>query len=299
MPYSVAKPFAALTVLHLVQRGLVELDAPMQRYWPELSAPVSVRQVLSHRAGLVLLDEELATDVFFDWSALCRQLAEQCPAFEPGSAYGESALFYGHLLGEIVRRVDGRSLGRYLRDEICRPLGLDFHIGLREEELGRVADLTGFGPAYRQSQPDRPPPFAEQALANPPGARDLSVVNSEAWRRAEIPAINGHGTARAVAGMYAALTRGEILAPDLLAEMTRGEGVGEDLVVGGGPRTWGLGVAVEDDGFGMGGLGGSYGWWSTEGDYAVAFLTGFIATHARGDRLESAVREVLGLPPLG
>jgi CubicO group peptidase (beta-lactamase class C family) len=296
MPYSVTKPFVALCVLRLVEDGLVDLDAPMQRYWPELRAAATVRDVLSHRAGIVALDEEAPEEAFYDWDLMCSLLARQEPAWVPGTAQGESALFYGHLLGEVVRRVDGRSLGEFLREEICGPQGLDFHVGLGDAELGRVADLTGFDATFQKAQGEALALY-RRGIANPPGARDPAVLNGERWRRAEIPAVNGHGTARAVAGFYVALAHGRLVGPDLLAELTRGRGIEPELVVG-GERQWGLGVAVEPDGYGMGGVGGSFGWWSETGRYAAAFLTGHIGDHDRGDLLENAVREVLGLPAL-
>ena len=123
-------------------------------------------------------------------------------------------------------------------------------------------------------------------------------MNGERWRRAEVPAVNGHGTARAVAGFYVALAHGRLVSPALLDEMTRRRTPEPDLVMGGDDREWGLGVAVDPGGYGMGGTGGSFGWWSTEGSYAAAFLTGHIGTFERGDRLENAVRDVLRLPPL-
>jgi CubicO group peptidase (beta-lactamase class C family) len=296
MPYSVTKPFAAACVLTLVDRGLVELDAPMQRYWPELRAEATVRDVLSHRAGVVLLEAEATEEAFYDWEQLCSLLAGQEPAWAPGTAQGESALFYGHLLGQVVRAADGRSLGRFLREEICEPHGLDFHVGLGDAELGRVADLTGFGEDFRASQQNAPALY-RRAVANPPGVRELRVLNGERWRRAEVPAVNGHGTARAVAGFYVALAHGELVGTAVLDEVTRGRGVEPELVMG-GEREWGLGVALDPDGYGMGGLGGSFGWWSQAGRYAVAFLTGHIGTHDRGELMENAVREALGLPPL-
>ncbi len=294
MPYSVTKPFAALCVLTLVDRGLVDLDAPMQRYWPELWAAATVRDVLSHRAGLVALDQDAPEEAFYDWDLMCSLLARQVPTWPPGTAQGESALFYGHLLGQVVRAVDGRSLGRFLREEVCGPLGIDFHIGLGDAELARVADLTGFGDEFRVSQASQSALY-HRAIGNPAGARSPRVVNGERWRRAEIPAVNGHGTARAVAELYVALAHGRLVGPAVLAELTRGGGLEPDLVVG-GDREWGLGVALDDDGYGMGGTGGSFGWWSESGRYAAAFLTGHVGTHDRGDRLENAVRDVLGLP---
>jgi len=296
MPYSVTKPFAAMPALLLADRGELDLDAPVQDYWPEMVARTTTRQLLSHHAGLVVLDVDLPSEAFLDWNVLCGHLAAQEPSWEPGTASGESALFYGHLVGEVVRRVDGRTPGQYLRDEVCGPLGLDFHVGLRDDELARVAELTGFGEALAAGSAGHGELY-ERALDNPEGARDRTFVNSEGWRRAEVPAVNGHGTARAVAGLYVALQQGELLSPGMLHEATRGEGVGPDLVMG-DEREWGLGVVVDDDGFGMGGTGGSFGWWSEGGQYAFGFVTGLIGGYESGDRLENAFREGLGLEPL-
>jgi CubicO group peptidase (beta-lactamase class C family) len=296
MPYSVTKPFAAMCVLTLVDRGLVDLEAPMQQYWPDLVAPATVRDALSHRAGLVALDGDAPAEAFYDWDLMCSLLARQQPSWSPGTRQGESALFYGHLLGQVVRAVDGRSLGRYLREEICEPHDLDFHIGLGDRELARAAELTGFGEDFGASQTGYPDLY-HRAIGNPPGARDPAVVNGARWRRAEIPAVNGHGTARAVAAFYLALAQGRLVGPAVMDELKHGHGIEPDLVVG-GDREWGLGVAVDPDGYGMGGTGGSFGWWSEAGQYAVAFLTGHVGTHDRGDRLEGAVRQALGLPSL-
>jgi CubicO group peptidase (beta-lactamase class C family) len=268
----------------------------MQRYWPELTAPTTVRDVLSHRAGLVALDDDAPTEAFYDWDLMCSLLARQAPTWPPGTAQGEAALFYGHLLGQVVRAVDGRSIGTFLRDEICAPNGIDFHIGLGDAELARVADLTGYGDDFQSSQAGKTDLYY-RAIGNPAGARDPQVVNSERWRRAEVPAVNGHGTARGVAEFYAALAGGRLIAPTLVEEMKRGHGSEPDLVFG-GDQAWGLGVALDPDGYGMGGTGGSFGWWSEVGQYAAAFLTGHVGTHDRGDRIEGVVREVLGLRPL-
>lgn len=295
MPYSVTKPFAAVCALLLVERGVLALDVPAQAWWPELSATTTLRQLLSHQAGLVVLDEPVPEDAFYDWDRMCRLLARQQPAWQPGAAVGESALFYGHLVGELVRRADGRSLGTFLAEEVCGPLGLDFHVGMAAADLSRVVELTGFAEAFADAPGEG---LAGRALTNPPGALDPRVVNSVAWRTAEVPAVNGHGTARAVAGLYAALREGRLLAEPTLRAMTTPAARGEDRVVG-GDRRWGLGVAVEDDGWGMGGLGGSLGWWSEQGGYAFGFVTGQLGTHDDSGLLEDAVRECLGLPPLG
>ena len=123
---------------------------------------------------------------------------------DPGEAHGESALFYGHLVGELVRRVDGRSLGTFLREEI----GLEFAFGLSAEDQERAVEITGLDEDFARSDVVGEPDIYPRAIGNPPGARDGAVVNSAAWRAAEIPSINGHGTARGAAGLYAALLQG-------------------------------------------------------------------------------------------
>jgi CubicO group peptidase (beta-lactamase class C family) len=297
-PYSVSKPFAAVCALRLAETGHLDLDAPVQRYWPEFRAPATVRHVLSHQAGVVLLDRPAPTEAFYDWDRLCALLAAQEPCWAPGTAHGESALFYGHLVGEIVRRVDGRGVGRFLREEICGPLGLEFFFGLTLPEQARAVDLTGLDAAFRAANAAGRPPLYERAIANPPGAQDADVVNGAAWRAAEIPAVNGHGTARAVAAFYQALVSGDVLGPGMLAEAVTAQSTGVDRVFG-QPNAWGLGFGVDDDGYGMGGLGGSYGGASTAGGYTVGFVTGSAGNHDRVDALENALRDCLGFPAPG
>jgi CubicO group peptidase (beta-lactamase class C family) len=296
-PYSVSKPFAAVCALRLAEAGRLDLDAPVQRYWPEFRARATVRHVLSHQAGVVLLDQPVPTEVFYDWDRLCALLAAQEPCWEPGTAHGESALFFGHLVGELVRRVDGRGIGRFLREEVCGPLGLDFAFGLSPSERDRAVDITGLDDAFRAANAAGRPPLYLRAISNPPGAQDGDVVNGAAWRAAEIPAINGHGTARAVAGFYQALVDGKVLSPAMLAEAVTAHTTGVDRVFG-GPNAWGLGFGIDDDGYGMGGLGGSYGGASTAGGYALGFVTGSAGNHDRVDALENTLRHCLGLPAL-
>jgi CubicO group peptidase (beta-lactamase class C family) len=296
-PYSVSKPFAAVCALRLVQAGRLDLDAPVRRYWPGFRAPATVRQVLSHQAGVVLLDRPVPTEAFYDWDRLCALLADQQPSWPPGTAHGESALFYGHLVGELVRRVDGRGIGRFLAEEICGPAGLDFAFGLSPAQQARAVDLTGLDEAFRVANAAGRPALYRLATTNPPGAQDGAVVNSAAWRAAEIPAVNGHGTAAAVAGFYHALAAGGLLSPGMLAEAVTPQCAGPDRVFG-HETAWGLGFAVDDDGYGMGGLGGNYGGTSVAGGYTVGFVTGSAGTHDRVDKLESTLRECLGLDPL-
>jgi Beta-lactamase len=134
----------------------LELDAAVQRYWPEFRARATVRQLLSHQAGVVALGAPAPTELFFDWDEMCRRLAAEPPAWEPGTAIGESALFYGHLVGELVRRADGRRIGAFLRDEVTAQLGLDFALravrrgpgqGCRAHRARRELPAACAGPA--------------------------------------------------------------------------------------------------------------------------------------------------------
>ena len=222
----------------------------------------------------------------------------QEPSWEPGTAQGESALFYGHLLGQVVRAVDGRSLGRFLREEVCGPLGLDFHIGLGDAELARVADLTGFDAEFHRL-PAGPPRSSTAGRSGTPRARGTpGSLNGERWRRAEIPAVNGHGTARAVAGFYVALAHGRLLEPRTAggadARTRATSPTSSSAATGSGGWAWPSTPTATAWAASAGASAGG----AQAGQYAAAFLTGHIGTHDRGDRLESAVREVLGLPPL-
>ena len=121
-PYSVSKPFVAVCALRLVEAGRLDLDAPVQRYWPQFRAPATVRHVLSHQAGIVALDEPVPAKAFYDWDRLCALLADQPPAWEPGTAHGESALFYGHLVGNSsAGSTDGAQDGSCARRSAARP----------------------------------------------------------------------------------------------------------------------------------------------------------------------------------
>ena len=293
--YSVTKPMSAFCVLVLVDRGVIGLEDRMVRYWPEFGQAgkraVTVRQALSHQAGLVALRDPQPLEVLFDWDRTCALLAAEPPWFRPGAAHAEHALFYGHLCGELVRRTDGRSLGAFWRDEVALPWGLDFYIGIGEQDQLRVVDLTG-------EIPEREGELYRLATSNPPGLLDLRVVNSQAWRAAEIPAVNGHGTAEAVAGFYAGLLNGgesggvRLVSREIVEAMTAGERTAPDLLLE-EKVTWGLGVGVDRDGYGMGGLGGSVGLGDPKLGLAEAYVTRQMGTHDRADAMDAAVRAAL------
>lgn len=294
--YSVTKPLAAFCVLMLIDRGVLALDDRVAATWPEFAAAgkgeITIRQLLSHQAGVAAISESLPAEALFDWERICEALAAQEPWWEPGTAHGEHALFYGHLCGELVRRADGRSLGTFWREEVARPWDLEFQIGLTEAERARALDLEGEiapgeGDLYRRG------------TENPPGLRDLEVVNGEAWRAAEIPAVNGHGTAAALARFFAALGAGGVLdglrlvSPAIVEAMSAGELTGPDLLFGGDEITWGLGVWVDDDGYGMGGLGGSLAMTDPALGLAEAYVTRQMGEHDRSDAMDAAVRAAI------
>jgi CubicO group peptidase (beta-lactamase class C family) len=289
--YSVVKPIAAACLLLLVERGHAGLDDRVTRWWPELGAGgkegLTVRQVLAHQAGLTLFDRPPTLATLLDWEATVALLEASPAEWPPGTAHGEHVVTYGHLVGELVRRLDGRSLGAFLREELAVPWGLDHHVGLSSALRRRAAAIVD------------PDGTFVAPLARPPEIADPDVVNGAAWRAAEIPAVNGHGTALSLARFYAALGAGgaldgvRLLSAGLVAELTRPQLVAPDRVLE-REVAWGLGVQIdlEDGGFGMGGLGGNLGKWGEEG-YAIGYVTRRLGGHERAEAVDTAVREVL------
>jgi len=289
--YSTTKGMTAICAHQLVERGLVDLDAPVAKYWPEFAAKdkdaIPVRWLLSHQAGLPAVRKPLTQDMLYDWNAMAAALAEQDPWWEPGTKHGYHALTFGHLVGEVIRRVSGRSVGAFFRDNVAGPLGADFHIGLAAEHDARCSELFGSlaPPSPTPGGPVIPGPLGEllrdmtdpttmagAAFNNPPGRNDR--VNTREWRAAEIPAANGHGTATALARIYGALARGGTLGGVRLLEpasieLARSEqAFGPDAVLGGLPMRFGLGFMLRQDfmpispnanAFGHPGAGGSIG----------------------------------------
>jgi CubicO group peptidase (beta-lactamase class C family) len=218
--YSSTKGMTALCAHRLAAEGRLDLDAPVARYWPEFEqagkADLRVRWLLGHRAGLAAVRALLPAEALYDWDAMCAALAAEAPWWTPGTAHGYHAVTFGWLVGEVVRRVTGRSLGTYFRQEIAEPLGLDFHIGLPELEHGRVAEMSTvpMGPVLPDDERlhlaaailGDPEGLAARAFMNPPSM--AFGVNHAAWRTAEIPGANGHGTARDLARVYGVLACG-------------------------------------------------------------------------------------------
>ncbi|HEY8548043.1 MAG TPA: serine hydrolase domain-containing protein, partial [Acidimicrobiales bacterium] len=207
--WSTTKTMAATCLLVLADRGDVDLEAPVATYWPEFAANgkerVTVAHVLGHTAGLPGWDPPIDPEVLYDWDTAVGVLAAQAPWWEPGTASGYHALTQGYLLGEVVRRVTGRSIGTFFREEIAGPLGADFHIGLPEADEPRVGEMIPSGVTLADVGFE-PTSIAYRALGSCP--LDGSEPNTRAWRAAEIPAAGGTGNARAVARVHAALANG-------------------------------------------------------------------------------------------
>jgi CubicO group peptidase (beta-lactamase class C family) len=279
--YSVGKAVIAYAVMLLVRRGKVSLDDAFDRYWPSFRAPITVRQAMTHTAGLPIFPVTRPAEAWADWDQLCADLAEAEPLWAPGTVAAEHALTYGHLLGEIVRRVDGRPPARFVAEEIAGPLGADFGFGLPERERSRCADLEFDAPDWPARMLGAPGSVHARAVSNPAGARDLAVVNSDLWRSASVPAVNLHSTAMAIARFYA---------HPPVASLAVREFEGFDHFIE-HETTWGLGVQFEADGsWGMGGLGGNAGWFDPARGLAVGYVTRRLGDFAAVDRIEGALQ---------
>jgi CubicO group peptidase (beta-lactamase class C family) len=268
--FSTTKAVAALMVARLVDEGRLAYDQPVADVWPEFAQAgkeaVTVEQALSHQAGLSGFPDETDPAIWFDWDATCAKLAAMAPLFPIGSASGYHPVTFGFTAGEIFRRVDGRTMGTALREDLAQPLDLDIWIGLPDSEHARCADLmrpTAF-PKFGEINDAVKAAFMTKWAA--PGGRGTAE-----WRRAEIPSANGHATAHSLARLMGALASGgtlggvKILSPEAM-EKARAERIaGQDLVL---PYqiSWGAGFMRNTpnffygptaDAFGHSGWGGS------------------------------------------
>ncbi|MEQ8266587.1 MAG: serine hydrolase domain-containing protein [Parvibaculum sp.] len=291
--FSVGKAFTALVALRLVEQGKLDLDAPAAHLWPAFGQAgkeaITLRHMLSHRAGLPAIREALPDGAMFDWPRMIAALENQQPWWEPGAAHGYHVNTFGYLVGELVRRAGGKTVGALLRDEIAVPLGADVHIGLPQAEHSRCAEFLW--PSVLPERPEGALPddilMKWNTYWNPPGISGAGWVNSAEWRAAEIPSTNGHGTARGVARVYAALANGgtidglEILSRGMLAEAVTEQSFGLDRVLERESR-FALGFQLpqaerrlgpNDAAFGHFGAGGSLGFCDPAARVAFAYLT--------------------------
>ena len=284
--FSVGKPMAALCMLMLAERGQLDLEAPVAEHWQEFAAcekgEITVRMLLGHRAGLPAIRRPLASLAMYDWGLMTTVLAAEQPWWEPGSGHGYHVNTFGFLVGELVRRVSGERIGAFLRRAVADPLGADFHFGLRGDDLGRVAEFL-FPEMPSSLISAETPSMVRNAYVNPPGLSGPGMVNTRAWRSAEMPSTNGHATARGVARIYSALAAGgavdgiRLLAAETVELAAREVSCGHDLVLD-RPSRFGLGFQLTQaerplgpnpGSFGHFGAGGSLGF--ADPDEALAF----------------------------
>ena len=251
--WSTTKTVTSLAVLMLADRGLVDLDAPVAKYWPEFAASgkegVLVRHVMSHSSGVSGWNPPFAQTDLYDLDRATSALAAQAPWWEPGTASGYHAYTFGQLLGEIVRRVTGQSLTEFVRAEIAGPVGADFQIGARPADWHRCAEVIPPPPIGFDLSTLDPASVFTKTVTGP--VTDPQAANTPPWRQAELGAVNGHGNARSVAQMLSALALGgttgsvRLLSPDTIAQIFREQVHGPDLVLR-VPLRWGIGYALPD-----------------------------------------------------
>ena len=251
--WSTTKTVTNLAALMLADRGLLDPYAPVAKYWPEFAENgkerIEVRHILSHTSGVSGWEAPFTTEDMYDTEAATRQLATQAPWWEPGTASGYHAQNQGHLVGELVRRLTGKTLKTFVAQEIAGPLGADFQIGAIEADWGRIAPVTP------------PPPLPFDLASLDPGSpvyktftgpvADAAAANTPAWRRAELGALNGHGNARSVARILRVLALGgeaggvRLLSPDAIGLIFDEQSHGPDLVLG-VPLRFGIGYALPE-----------------------------------------------------
>ena len=318
--YSIGKAVTAICLLRLVEAGRVDLDTPVARYWPEFAqagkARLPVRYLLTHQAGLPAVARPLPSGAWSDWTAMTDALAAQAPWWEPGTGHGYHVNTQGFLIGEVIRRVTGQTLGTYLRESVAGPAGIEFFIGFGPELDGRCAQLVPRPATVEEEELRRQlsvdprtlsglPLMRLNAYRNPPELSGMGVVNTRAWRAAEVPSTNGHGHARAVARLYSALAgTGEVggvhvLSPEMIALATRDAVEGIDIVLQRATRC-GLGFQLpmperplgpSPRAFGHFGAGGSLGF--ADPDARLAF--GYAMNLGRGGWQHKHVRHLIDL----
>jgi CubicO group peptidase (beta-lactamase class C family) len=280
---SVGKGIAATCLHMLIDRGAVDLDAPVARYWPEFAAngkeKLLVRWVLDHRSGLPLLTDDLWPGAIFDWKVMTEALAAQAPMWEPGTQPAYHIRTFGFLVGEIVRRVSGKDFSTFFREELATPFGLDYFFGVPDSELPRCAEFIG--------RPDNPSMDPNSMFAR--AGRQWPVpldYNSRDFRQSAIPSSNGHGTARSVARFYSIMANGgsldgkRALSAEAVATAGSEQYWGKEAVIGRTNRQ-ALGYLLNspqfpigkgDKAYGQSGMGGAMGYCDPDRKLAVGYI---------------------------
>lgn len=314
--YSTTKGVTAICAHLLAERGQLDLDAPVASYWPEFAAAgkdrVTVADLLSHRAGLPTLDPRLSPEAALEWEPAVRNLAAQAPMWEPGTAHGYHAVTFGWLVGEVIRRVSGRSPGRFLAEEVSGPLGLDLWIGLPETEEPRVSRLLASGPPVpdKEALASLPADQLERLRAMmAPGSlmqRALNPTdppfsfNRRQVHAGELPGANGIATARALAKLYAstvgALDGRRLLSSDTVAAATAERSSGPDQVLV-RPTRFGAGFFLDSGfspllgprSFGHPGAGGSLAFADPDREVGFAYVMNQMRQDLAGDARPAAL----------
>ncbi len=275
--YSVGKALVALLALRSVDRGLLGLDEPVASVWPEFAAggkaSATVRHALCHRAGVPAIREPLTNDDLWRWERMTSALASTDAWWEPGTRHAYHTNTYGHLIGELVHRTTGELPGAVLR-EVAGPLGAEVYFGVPADQQSRCAEVCwasgGRSPDLLSGDLTDEERMVNLGYVNPPGYSSLGVVNTAAWRGAQVPSTNGHATATGIARVYAALLEpGRLLSPDLLAEAVRPQSVGFCPVLG-EEVTFGLGFKPTVPRRPFGPNAGSFGHFGTGGAVGYA-----------------------------
>lgn len=278
--WSCTKNIAALVALIQVDRGVLDLDAPVAKYWPEFAQngkdKVLIRHILSHTSGVAGWEGPTTWEEVYDLSTSVDRLAKQAPWWEPGTAFGYHANNMGHLIGEVMRRTSGKPMKQFVADEITGPLGADFQIGAQEKDWSRIAAVVPPPPLPIDFSTMDPNSMTVKVLANPaPGA---TRANTPEWRRADMAAINGHGNARSLVRVLSAITLGgtvdgvTLLSPGTIGRIFQKQADGTDLVTG-IPMTFGIGYGLTDGAIAQGvpwlPKGGKVCFWSGWGGSTV------------------------------
>jgi CubicO group peptidase (beta-lactamase class C family) len=308
--FSTTKGATAICAHQLAQDGRLDIEAPVVEYWPEFGGAgkgsIPVDYLLSHRAGLPWVDEELTLEDALAWEPMVHALERQAPVWEPGREHGYHAITFGYLVGEVIRRIGGRSIGTYFRDEVAAPLGLDFYIGLPEELEPRVGRLIGGigGDVPADADPEAMAALAAfigpesklgKALSAGGAFSDSGSFNTRPVHAAEIPAAGGITDARSIARMYAACI-GEVDGVRLLGDaQVKGATIqrteGPDTVLLDLDLQFGLGFFVSSTliqlggphSFGHFGAGGSAGWVDPEAELAFGYAMNRMDLGLAGD----------------
>ncbi len=249
--WSTTKTMTFLSTLVLAERGLLGYHEKVSTYWPEFAqngkADIEVRHLMGHTSGVSAWEQPVAVEDIYDWEKSTAMLAAQAPWWTPGEGSGYHPLNQGHLLGEVIRRIDGRMLGQFFADEIAGPLDADFHIGLDPSEFDRVSNVIPPPALAIDMSTIDPDSVLIKTFTGP--APDATESWTPEWRQATIGAANGHGNARSVARIQAIVANGgtvdgvELLSPDTIKMIFEEQANGVDRVLG-LPVRFGMGYAL-------------------------------------------------------